>query len=75
MGGGLFSYLGVYLYDPTNDAAYTFDEVAGYYEQIGKNTSYNIHPEEISAEHFRMGLAGANVPDPNLVTGLLALFH
>lgn len=74
-GGNLFSYLTVLLYDPSTDATYTYDEVTGFYEQIGTSTPYNIHPEEISAEHFRLGLSGAAVNDPALVQGLLALFH
>lgn len=74
MGGAFFSYLGIYLYDPKQDAAYTFDQVSGYEEQIGTTTQYNFHPEEISAEHFRLGVWGANVNDPALVASLLALF-
>jgi len=29
-----------------------FNTVKGFYDQIGKNTEYNIHPEEICADHF-----------------------
>lgn len=74
-GGNLFGYLNVYLYDPGTDTTWTYGEVSGFYEQIGTSTPYNIHPEEISAEHFRLGLAGATVNDPALVQGLLDLFH
>lgn len=42
------------------------EEVSGYYEQVGRNTSYIIHPEEILAENFAMlatGATGAKSPD------------
>ncbi len=31
-----------------------FDEVEGFYEQIGKNTGYIVHPEEVMADNFTM---------------------
>lgn len=31
---------------------YSEDELGGFYEQIGKNTDYTIHPEEILADNF-----------------------
>lgn len=37
---------------------YNYNEVSQLERYIGKNTSYNIHPEEISAEHFAFVLMG-----------------
>lgn len=34
------------------------DDVTGYYEQIGKNTSYITHPEEIMADNFVFAVVG-----------------
>ena len=30
----------------------TLDAVSNFYEQVGRNTGYIIHPEEVSADHF-----------------------
>ena len=48
-----------------------FKEVENLFEQIGRNTNYNIHPEEISAEHFvKLLYPGDDLPDPQLIDGL-----
>jgi hypothetical protein len=36
--------------------------VSGFYEQIGRNTRYIIHPEEILADNFAMLVLGASQP-------------
>ena len=42
--------------------------VSGFMEQVGKNTNYIIHPEEILAENFAMLLRGEeNVPSPEIL--------
>ena len=64
-GGTFFSYLSKRLLVLTGDdnekkpeirdgrpVLLRFNNVLGLYEQIGKNTEYNIHPEEICADHF-----------------------
>jgi len=38
------------------------EQVSGYFEQIGRNTRYIIHPEEILADQFVMLIQGANKP-------------
>ncbi len=44
-------------------------EVSGFFEQVGRNTEYIIHPEEILADNFAMlVLATANVPSPDVLT-------
>jgi hypothetical protein len=44
------------------------DDVAGYHEQIGRNTRYIIHPEEILADNFVFLLDGRiDLPTPRIV--------
>lgn len=38
-------------------------EVEGFFEQVGRNTEYLIHPEEILAENFRLALWQEKVKD------------
>lgn len=51
------------------------DEVAGFFEQTGRNTSYLIHPEEIMADnfvHLVVGppTAGVPLPTPGVVAAM-----
>jgi hypothetical protein len=41
---------------------YSTEAVSGFYEQIGRNTRYIIHPEEILAENVAMLLTGESGP-------------
>jgi hypothetical protein len=42
--------------------------VSGFYEQVGRNTEYIIHPEEILADNFAMLVMGdQNVPSPEIL--------
>ena len=51
----------------------SFNDVDKLFEQIGRNTNYNIHPEEISAEHFRLLLtAEEEGPDQILIEKMQA---
>lgn len=44
------------------------DDVAGFYEQVGRNTDYIIHPEEILADNFALLVMGVEkVPTPNVL--------
>lgn len=46
-------------------------DVSGFYEKTGKNTPYNIHAEEICADHFEMLLTGAKaIPNPELIEAM-----
>ena len=50
-------------------------EVTGYYEQIGSNTDYLIHPDEILAENFVQLINGkTNVPTPRILKEMERLF-
>ncbi len=51
-------------------------EVAGYFEQIGRNTRYNIHPEETLADNFSLLVQGAEkVRTPEILTRLLKVIQ
>lgn len=45
----------VYLKDGKPEI-YAMDEVSGFYEQVGQNTKYIIHPEEILADNFSFAI-------------------
>ncbi|MCL5280367.1 MAG: hypothetical protein M1376_10725 [Planctomycetes bacterium] len=48
-----------------------FSGVRGFYEQVGRNTEYIIHPEEILADNFAMLVMGdQNVPSPEILKTL-----
>ena len=42
--------------------------LSGFFEQVGRNTDYIIHPEEILAENFALLVTGAtNLPSPEVI--------
>jgi hypothetical protein len=44
-------------------------EVFGFFEQVGRNTDYVIHPEEILADNFALLVLGArDVPSPEILS-------
>jgi hypothetical protein len=52
------------------------DRVTGFFEQIGRNTSYIIHPEEIIAENASLLVMGArNFPSPEILTRIERLLE
>ena len=54
----------------SEEALLSFDinEISGFFEQVGMNTPYIIHPEEILADNFTLLLAGKqNVLSPDLL--------
>lgn len=56
-GGGFFDYLQARLLILTEDLksigrTIGYKEIEGFYEQVGRNTTYIIHPEEIMADNF-----------------------
>jgi hypothetical protein len=54
---------------------YALHEVGGFFERVGTNTSYLIHPEEILADNFALMVAGGRVNDPQRLEQLRALFQ
>lgn len=83
-GGSFFGYMQLGLLvvegDDTNKKAVyengkplilKLKEVKGFYEQTGRNTSYNIHAEELSADHFVMLLnREEGIPDKHLIDAM-----
>ena len=44
------------------------DDVSGFYEQVGRNTDYIIHPEEILADNFALLVLGSEkFPSPQVI--------
>ncbi|MGD1084320.1 MAG: hypothetical protein ABSA47_06135 [Verrucomicrobiota bacterium] len=59
------------IYDPTHPRLVSPDQVSGFYEQVGRNTDYIIHPEEILADNFKLFLLQqTNVPSPQILQKL-----
>jgi len=83
-GGSFFKYLKIGLMaveGPENNKApvykngvpyiFEIDNVRNFYEQVGKNTDYILHAEEISAEHFVMLLnQRRDLPNPELIEAM-----
>lgn len=80
-GGSFFSYLNLGLmavegeegnkkpmFKDGNLVIYGTDEVENFFEQVGTNTGYIIHAEEVSADHFAILLnKDKDVPMPQLI--------
>lgn len=77
--GSLFDYLKTGLI-PLNEEMiplqqdgktiiYNLEEATDFYTQVGKNTTYIIHPEEILADNFAYTLTGkSDVPNPEIIS-------
>ena len=51
-------------------------ETRGFFEQVGKNTGYVIHPEEILADNFALLVTGQrNLPSPEISAQLESLLR
>ena len=49
-------------------------QAPGFMDQVGKNTGYIIHPDEILADNFVMLLNGeTNVPSPAIIAGMKSI--
>ena len=52
------------------------EEVSGFFEQIGRNSSYIIHPEEILAVNFALMVTGeTEFPSPEVVEGIRSVLR
>ncbi len=50
------------------------NDLSGFFEQVGENTKYIIHPEEILADNFALLVTGArNVPSPKVLAQMKAV--
>ncbi len=55
-------------FDSDHPQLLEMDKVRGFYEQVGQNTSYVIHPEEILADNFVLLLKpGSQVTSPEIL--------
>jgi hypothetical protein len=74
--GEFFNYLQLgFVIVPTNPRTradlLTPQQVSGFFEQVGRNTDYIIHPEEILAENFALLMIGQrDVPSSDLLDRL-----
>jgi hypothetical protein len=50
------------------------EQLTGLYEQIGRNTDYIIHPDEILAENFAMLLTDGSAKSPEVLERMRAAF-
>ena len=72
-GGEFFNYLQLsFLQVPRMSSAKPVlaapEEVSGFFEQVGRNTNYFIHPEEILADNFALLILDEhNVPSPEIL--------
>ncbi len=83
-GGSFFGYMQIGLLAVEGDNAnkkviysdgkpliLKFKDVKEFYEQTGRNTDYNIHVEELSADHFVMLLnKNSDLPNPELIEAM-----
>jgi hypothetical protein len=59
------------LYDSHGPRLVGLGQVSGFFEQVGRNTSYTIHAEEILADNFALLVMGErNVRSPELLVEL-----
>lgn len=62
------------VYKDNNPVIYDFEEVEGFFEQIGMNTQYIINPEEIAAENFAIAILGKeNLPNQDIIDNIKLL--
>ncbi|HYR22344.1 MAG TPA: hypothetical protein VEP30_05410 [Chthoniobacterales bacterium] len=72
-GGEFFTYLQLRFLPATKTTGAQSQliapqEISGFFEQVGRNTDYVIHPEEILAENFALLILGEqNVPSPEII--------
>ncbi len=78
-GGEFFDYLQVMLapaglVDPVPaDRLVPMDQAKGLLDQVGHNTTYLIHPEEILADNFKLLVTGGTVKSPEVIARLKAV--
>ncbi|CAM3298744.1 hypothetical protein [Shewanella pealeana] len=87
-GGEFFDYLefkfvivggdeqpNIAAYDPDNAQIVKVSEFKGFFKQIGRNTNYIIHPEEIIAENFSFLMTGeTELKSPKLLHKIEQVF-
>jgi len=62
------------IYDGQKPMLVGMQQASGFFEQVGKNTEYIIHPEEILADNFALlVLQARNLPSPEIIKTLRAI--
>lgn len=75
-GGSFFDYLELWLVEPESGALHSLESAEGLFEQLGTTTEYILSAEEISAEHFAIGLLqDVEIRDPELIEAVLRPFE
>jgi hypothetical protein len=80
-GGEFFNYLQLSFLPVTTTPAVqpilaTPEDVSGFFEQVGRNTNYVIHPEEILADNFALLILDEqNVPSPEVIEKMRAILE
>jgi hypothetical protein len=79
-GGQFFNYLQLkFLLTPTSSTGHVLalpEEISGFYEQVGRNTNYIIHPEEILADNFALLILDKhNVPSPEILEKMRSILE
>jgi Domain of unknown function (DUF4157) len=55
------------VFDGSSPKVVGMERLSGFFEQVGRNTDYIIHPEEILADNFALLVLGEyNVPSPEI---------
>jgi hypothetical protein len=61
--------------NPANLHLIPWQKASGFFEQVGWNTDYNIHPEEILAENFALLITGrGQVKSPRILDQMRWIF-
>ena len=64
------------MFDGPKPMLMDIQQVSGFFEQVGKNTEYIIHPEEILADNFASLVLGQrNLPSPDVVEKIQAILN
>ncbi|MEZ6092431.1 MAG: hypothetical protein R3C05_31380 [Pirellulaceae bacterium] len=55
--------------------SYAAKELPDFLDQVGTNTNYIIHPEEILADNFSFLISGKTVPSPEVIAAMNRVFR
>ena len=62
------------MYNPNSKELYKDKDLKEYYEQIGNNTDYIVHPEEVMADNFSYLVTGKKVPIQPILDEIAKIF-
>ncbi len=64
------------MYEGETIKLFRLQQITGFFEQVGQNTGYIIHPEEILADNFvHLVLGSENLPTPAIVKKLETIIN